>query len=259
MRNKAIYLVVLFLAGICAPAAFSQSEEEFKGMHRDIDSVRDALKVIQSDLQTIKQLLQQRPAAAQAQGFREADVSIDGAPFLGEKDAPVTVVEFSDYQCPFCARNFQQTFPQIVSDYIEAGKVKYVFRDYPLENIHPDAFKAAEAARCAAEQGKFWEMHDQLFTNQKALKPDDLIAHGKAVSLDESELKACLESGKQAPHVRKDMSEAREAGVRGTPGFFIGLTKPREPSIKAVKYLSGAQPYANFKEAIDTLLLLAAK
>lgn len=260
MKNRLILLFVLLLVGVCTPAAYSQSEDEFKGMRRDIDAVRDSLKVIQNELATIKQLLQQRPAAAPArpQGFQESDVSVDGAPFLGEKDAPVTIVEFSDFQCPFCKRNFQQTFPQILSEYIEKGKVKYVFRDYPLERIHPDAFKAAEAAHCAGEQGKYWEMHDKLLSNQQALKADDLIVHAKAVSLDEAALKGCLDSGRHADSVRKNLAEGSAAGVRGTPAFFFGLTKD-EPSIRAVKNLSGAQAYTSFKVAIDTLLMVAGK
>lgn len=245
---------------VCIPGAFAQSDEEMKGLRRDIDAVRDSLKVIQNELETIKKLLQQQPAAApQAQPFREATLSVDGAPSLGDKNAKVTLVEFSDYQCPFCKRNFQQTFPQIDRDYIKTGKVKYIFRAFPLESIHPAAFKAAEAALCAGEQGKYWEMHDKLFTNQTALGATDLAKYAEAVGLDGGQFKQCLDSGRNAAKVRNDQAEGRKAGVSGTPGFFLGLTQPNAPTVRATKFINGAQPYANFKEAIDTLLLVAAK
>ena len=163
MKTTKTLPLVLFLVGACTPAAFSQSADEVKSIRRDLDSVRDSLKLIQNDLETIKKLLQQPQQAAQPPAFKEAVLSVEGAQFLGQKNATVTVVEFSDYQCPFCARHVQQTLPLLRKEYVDTGKVKYVFRDHPLESIHPAAFKAAEAARCGGEQGKFWEMHDKLF------------------------------------------------------------------------------------------------
>lgn len=255
MTITKIFPLVVFLLGVCAPSAFPQSADEITGIRRDLDAVRDSLKVIQNELETIKKLLQQQPAAApQPQAFREATINIDGAPFRGEKNAKVTLVEFSDYQCAFCKRNFQQTFPQIDNDYIKTGKVKYVFHQFPLENIHPLAFKASEAALCGGEQGKYWEMHDKLFTNQTALAATDLVTYAKSVGLDESKFKQCLESGRNAAKVRNDLAEGRKAGVSGTPGSFLGLTQPNASTVKAVRFISGAQPYANFKDAIDQLL-----
>ena len=215
--------------------------------------------MIQNDLETIKKLLQQPQQAAQPPAFKEAVLSVEGAQFLGQKNATVTVVEFSDYQCPFCARHVQQTLPLLRKEYVDTGKVKYVFRDHPLESIHPAAFKAAEAARCGGEQGKFWEMHDKLFSNQTKLTAADLAAHAQEVSLDAAKFKECLDSGRQAGKIRTDLADGAKAGVRGTPGFFIGLTSPGGPTFKAVKFINGAQPYAQFKEAIDGLLTTASK
>lgn len=135
--------------------------------------------------------------------------------------------------------------------------MRYVARDFPLESIHPFAFKAAEAARCAADQGKYWEMHDKLFSNQSALTADDLLNYAKAVGADGAKFKECLDSGKQASKIRSDMAEGQKAGVSGTPGFFLGLTEPNATTVKATKNIVGAQPYANFKEAIDSLLASA--
>ncbi len=252
MKITKIFPLVLLLLGVRIPAAFSQSSAELKGLSRDIDAVRDGVKVIQNELAEIKKLLQQQPA--EPQPFREATINIDGAPFLGEKNARVTMVEFSDYQCPFSARNFQQTFPQVVSEYVKTGKLKYVFRDFPLESLHPLALKASVAARCAGEQGKYWEMHDKLFANQNALAADNLVAYAKEVGADGGKFKACLDSNPLANKVRADVTEGNRIGARGTPGFFLGLTQPNQPTFKAVKYIDGAQPFANFKDAIDQLL-----
>jgi protein-disulfide isomerase len=257
MKITKISLVVVFLVSVCTPAAFSQSvsAEDIKGLHRDLDAVRDSLKVIQNQIDTLTKLVQQPQAAApQPQAFRETTIDIGGAPVLGDKNAKVTLVEFSDYQCPFCGRNFQQTFPQILSNYIKTGKVKYVFRDFPLETIHPFAFKASEAARCAGEQGKYWEMHDRLFANQAALAANDLIAHGKAVGVDEGKFKTCMDSGRQATKIRDEQAQVRKLGITGTPGFFMGLTQPNESTIQAVRFINGAQPFDNFKIGLDELL-----
>ncbi len=129
--------------------------------------------------------------------------------------------------------------------------------DLPLESIHKLAFKAAEAANCAGEQGKFWEMHDRLFANQRTLEP--WKAHAEAVGLDVSKFEGCLNAGKQAEEIRKDMAEAAKAGVTGTPLFFLAYTDPSSSKIKTVARLSGAQPFAVFKAEIDKLLAAEPK
>jgi len=255
-----IFLVAVFVLGVSAPAAFPQSDEDIKSLRRDIDAVRDSQKLILSEIENVKRLLQQGvPAAAGAAptAFREAVLSIEGAPILGDKNAKVTLVEFTDYQCPFCGRHFSQVYPQINEEYIKTGKVKYVLRDFPLESIHPLAFKAAEAARCGGEQGKYWEMHDKLFENQTALTATDLAAHAKAAGLDAAKFKECLESGKHAAKVRSDIAEGRTAGVTGTPGFFVGLTQPNGTKITATKNIIGAQPFTSIKDAIEAVLATA--
>ena len=259
MRIPKIFPLVIFLMGVGSAAAYSQNDDDLKGVRRDLDAVRDSLKVIQNELENIKKMLQQGAGAPAGQPapFKEATINLDGAPVLGDKNAKVTLVEFSDYQCPFCARNFQQTFPQVNTEYVKTGKVKYIFRDFPLESIHPLAFKASEAARCGGEQGKYWEMHEILFTNQTKLAADDLTAHAKAAGVDSAKFKACMDSGRQAAKIRSDQADGRQAGVTGTPGFFMGLTQPNASTLKAVKFISGAQPYANFKDAIDSLLATA--
>jgi len=124
--------------------------------------------------------------------------------------------------------------------------------DFPLESMHKFAFKAAEAARCAGEQGKFWEMHDRLFANQTSLEPAK--PHAEAIGLDVAKFEGCLSAGKYAEAVRKDAAEGAKAGVTGTPLFFLAYTDPTSSKVKTVVRLSGAQPYATFKAQIDQLL-----
>ncbi len=170
--------------------------------------------------------------------------SADDDAFLGEEDAPVTIVEFTDYQCPFCGRHYTQTFGQIKSTYIDTGKVKYVTRDYPL-SFHPFAQKAAEATECAEDQDSFWEMHDKLFANQTALDVDSLKRYAGELGLNQTAFDTCLDGGEYAAEVQKDMADGSAAGISGTPGFWvIGADGKGE-------IVSGAQPFASFQAAID--------
>lgn len=172
----------------------------------------------------------------------KVDVSEDDDAVLGKVDAPVTIIEFSDYECPFCEKFFTETYPQLKKDYVDTGKVKIVFRDFPL-SFHPNAQKAAEAAECAGEQGgntAYFKMHDKLFQNQNDLSVNSLKKYAKEIGLDTAKFNSCLDSGKMASEIQKDESDGQAAGVSGTPAFFING-----------KLLEGAQPYSAFKKVID--------
>ena len=144
--------------------------------------------------------------------------------------------------------------PQLEKDYIQTGKVKYVIREYPIESIHKQAFKAAEAARCAGDKGKYWEMHDKIFANQGAMSPKDLVDHAQTLGLDVASFQQCLDSGRYAAKVRKDLGDANLAGVRGTPSFFLGLTEPNDSKITAVRSIRGAESFSGFQAIIDSVL-----
>jgi protein-disulfide isomerase len=194
---------------------------------------------------------------AQTSDIREGTlISVDGAPSMGANNAKVTMIEFSDYQCPHSSEYFILTMREIVKEYVKTGKVKYVYRDFPIESIHPLALKAAEGARCAGEQGKYWEMHDRFFRNQSSIEVKILPLHAVMLGLDVPKFQQCLDSSKYAAQVRESVAEGERAGVRGTPWFFLGLTDPNNSTLRAVAYVDGAQPYTVFKEAIDKLLSL---
>jgi protein-disulfide isomerase len=163
-------------------------------------------------------------------------------PSKGPAAAPVTIVEFSDFQCPACGRAFP-TLKRVLQQY--EGKVRLVFRDFPLD-MHPQAPKAAEAARCAGEQGKFWEMHDRLFTNQRALQIPDLKRHATELGLDAASFDSCIDSGKHAASWKADMDAGRKLGVGATPTFFVNG-----------RLLNGAMPFQAFSEVIDQELARA--
>lgn len=142
--------------------------------------------------------------------------------------------------------------PKLDDEYIKAGKLKYVVRDLPLESIHPQAFKAAEATHCAAEQGKYWELHDRLFMSQQQLGRADLTAHAQALGLDVPAFDRCVDGGKYAERVRKDVDEAQRLGIGGTPTFFVGVMDGGQ--LKGARTIRGAQPYASIKTVIDEVL-----
>jgi protein-disulfide isomerase len=236
-----VAVTVLLVLSIQAPVGAESPEIE--ALKKDVDALR-------VELDEIKTLLRERVGIP----MRGVVLGTEDSPFKGAPDARVTVVEFSDYQCPFCGRYVRETFPQIDEAYIKTGKVKYVFRDFPLERIHPEAAKAAEAARCASESGKYWEMHDRLFAHQKTLGTKDLPQHAQALGVNGPAFEQCLDSGKYAAKVRQALNEGRLAGVRATPTFFIGLTRPGDGKITAAAVLQGAQSFAAFQEAIEKLL-----
>jgi len=182
-------------------------------------------------------------------------ISLDDDPVKGDPNAPVTVVEFSDFQCPFCFSFFDQTLPLLERDYIDTGKVKLVYRDFPLDSIHQNARPTHIAAECADEQGKFWEYHDILFENQadwERLSSTDLDSQLKLYSttlgLESASFDSCLLSQEIADEVNADFVQASTYGATGTPTFFIGNEK--DGFIKIV----GAQPYVVFQSMIDNLL-----
>lgn len=257
MRTKLIWLLsTCLVAGLVFTVSLpAQSTDETAGLKKDIEALKEGQQAIQKDLQEIKKLLASRPAAGPApEQALNALISIDGEPMKGDKNAKLTLVEFSEYQCPFCGRHVRDTFPNIDKEYIQTGKVRYVFRDLPLESIHKNAFKAAEASHCAGEQKKYWEMHDRLFANQNALEPAMLAAHAQAIGLDSKKFQACLDSGKYADQIRKDIAEANKYGITGTPTTVIGMTQPGDTKIKVARVIRGAQGFNAFKAAFDELL-----
>jgi protein-disulfide isomerase len=168
------------------------------------------------------------------------NMNIGDAPVEGVASAPVTIIELSDFQCPYCGQFATTTYKQIKTDYIDTGKVKMAFINFPLTSIHANAQKAAEASLCANEQGKFWQMHDKMFANQDALAVVNLKGYAKTLGLNTTQFDSCLDTGKYVAKIQQGITDAEAQGITGTPAFVING-----------KLITGAQPYVEFKTMID--------
>jgi protein-disulfide isomerase len=239
-----------------------QKSDDLKKLREEVKSLKTGQEAMQKDLQEIKKLLEARVGALPPPAPTLQAISVGDNPFLGNKNARVVLLDFSDYQCPFCGRFVRETMPELEQEYIKTGKVKYVFRDLPIEAIHPFALKAAEAVRCAGEQSTYWEMHYRLYQNQNALDVGSMPAHAQALGMNLAAFTACLNSGKYATGIRKDMADASAAGISGTPTFVVGLVNTRNPNdrnIKVLQQIIGAQPFEAFKAALEKALAAANK
>ena len=236
-------VVVVAIASFFAGSYFSNLDSDVVTN----SELADAISKLESKIGNTQKAPSQSPQPVR--------ISLDNDPIRGDPNAPITIVEFSDFQCPFCARFHVQTLPLIIEEYIEEGKVNLVYRDFPIQSIHPNALPAAVAAECANEQGRYWEYHDMLFEKQNGwnrLDSNTAIStfsqYATDVGLEQQQFDSCLGSGKYLEEVQGDLSDGRDYGISGTPGFFIG-----NDEIGFVK-LSGAQPFDSFKKIIDAQL-----
>ncbi len=258
---KPVWYFILALPGVIAAALIAvfillrpdilQPAATMTKLSKEVEGLKLGQGAILQELASISRTIQ---GPRQQGPRRNVVLEATGAGVLGDRKARIAIIEFSDYQCPFCLRYFRNTMPKLVKDYVDTGKVKYVLRDFPLTSIHPEAFAAAAAARCAGDQGKYMEMHDQFFAKQATLRQADWNAHAKAVGLNVGDFEACMESKRYEAAVKKDMEAGIAAGVRGTPTFFIGSLDADGTTMRAGNIITGAQPYRVFKRALDSLL-----
>lgn len=191
-------------------------------------------------------------AAVDQQPVAELLLAPLGHTVKGHASARLAVIEFSDFQCPYCARYAAGTHARLEHDYVDTGRIKYAFRHMPLDRIHPHAQIAAEAAECAGRQGRFWDMYDRLFANQSRLGPADLLAHGKSIGLDSRTFAACVK-GESAAAVEGDRAEAARLAITSTPTFLIGdLTA--EGELRVRRRVKGTYPPDVFAAIFDELL-----
>jgi protein-disulfide isomerase len=242
-------------AQTAAPAPSPAPADSSAALAQQLAELLKELRALRGEMSQLRQAISTMRAGAPAPPAAPpvpARVSLDDDAALGPAGAPVAIVEFSEYQCPFCRRFHEQTLPQLKERYIDTGKVRYVFRDFPLDSIHPQAKAAAVAAHCAGKQGSYWQMHDALFTNQPRLGPPLYAELAGTLKLDARTFQACLEAKDSAKEVDDDQAYGESIGVQGTPHFFIGRLK--DGQIVDVKRLSGAQPLPAFTQVIDELL-----
>lgn len=213
--------------------------------HQQADQILD-------ELRQIRQLLEQqqaKPGAPQKEGPKRAKLALQAVPMLGSKDAPLTMVEFTDYQCPFCRQFYTSTFADLKKNYIDTGKVRFYSRDLPLD-FHPDAMRAAQAGRCAAEQGQFWQMRDLMAANPGKLDMENLVADAGGLKMDVRAFRVCVESEKNKNAVQTDVLEAMKIGAEGTPSFVVGKSTPDGVDGELI---IGALPYETFDQKLKEL------
>jgi protein-disulfide isomerase len=249
-------MILLLLCFGLSQFGYAQAQSETKDQPQgELSALRIDIRALQAEQQQIitrldelKQLLQlnsQPPASV-------TSVSVRGETFRGDSGARVALIEYADFECPYCGEYERKTFPQILSDYINTGRIKYFYRDLPLPG-HARALPAARAARCAGEQGKFWEMHDSLFAKQNALSVPALLDRAQTLGLDTAKFTECQSSEKYTADIQKSVSEAQKMGIDGTPTFFLGVVEP-SADVTIEKRLQGAAPFDVFKTEIDALL-----
>jgi protein-disulfide isomerase len=219
---------------------------------KDQGITRQQADQILNELRQIRQLLERQQAQAprpQEEQATRAKLNLAGFAMLGSKEAPLTIVEFTDYQCPFCQRFHVTAFPDLKKNYIDTGKVRFYSRDMPLD-FHPNAMRAAEAARCASDQGQFWQLRDVMGANPNKLDLDSLVADATDLKMDVNAFRACVESEKYKNSVQTDVMDAMKIGASGTPTFVVGKSTPDGVDGELVV---GAQPYPMFDQKLKDL------
>lgn len=252
--RRALPLAVGLLTVLGCGASSAQSPKETEALKKEIEALKASQSEMQKSLNEVRDFLKAITGGRfGGPSIEGASVDITGAPVNGEASAPVTLVEISDYHCPFCRRHVQQTQPQIYAEYVNAGKVRHVFLHYPIDQLHPNAYRSHEAASCAADQRKFWDLHAKLW--EKAVNTvEELTTVAQAAGLDMSAFRQCLDSRKHAQEVKDNVARIQKLGINGTPAFLIGRTPAAGQPVKVTKFVEGALPFTAFKEAFDTVL-----
>jgi protein-disulfide isomerase len=234
-------------------------EADVATLKTEVATLLQTQKQILDQLSELKKLVQAAPPAIAAvpnagpgaPPVPQMPTSMDTTGLIsqGDSNAHIAIIEYTDFECPFCGRYARETYPQIEQNYIKTGKVRYFYRDFPLA-MHPHAIAAAQAARCANDQGKFWEMHDSLFANQDALTETDFWSRAQSLGLNADQFKQCLSSQKYADTVTQSITAGNGYGITGAPMFYIGSIG-QNGVVTIDKTVTGAQPYENFQSAID--------
>ena len=257
MKIRSLLALLVFAA---APGLVAQQAPKPVPIEEQIEALRQGQGEMMRELAEIKAMLKSRAAeepSLKTQPSAHVVANVFGEPFRGDAKARVAIMEYSDFDCPYCGRYARDIYPMLDAAYVKTGKIKYFFRDLPLEE-HPQAGFKANLARLAGEQGKFWEAHDWLFAHQVPMdaKGEDLFA--KELGLDRAKIGTGAEDGKYNGIIQASMNSARHYQISGTPAFLIGTLSEDGRVFTAEKVFMGAQTFEGFKEILDSLLNPAA-
>jgi protein-disulfide isomerase len=227
---------------------------QFRSSSRFLDAAAAVAMIIASGVVVWVNLSHRRLAVAldSSPPIPASLVSLSGSPQVGSTAARVVVIEYSDFQCPYCGAFARESWPALRRDYVDSGRVLFAFRNFPL-SIHRDALKAAEAAECARRQGRFWQMHDELFQDPKDLGEAHLIEHATRAGLALPVYRSCMSSETARNAVQADTKSGDELKLNGTPTFFFG-TQERDGFVRVTSVQAGALPLERFKQLLDGLL-----
>jgi len=240
-----VRILSIFFFLLLIPASLSAegiTQEQGKAILEELRAIKKELREIKKNGIASAAKPKERPTKAQ-------NVATLGSPILGDLKAPITLIEFTDYECPFCKKFYKKTLPELKKQYIDTGKVRLVVRDFPLP-FHKNARSAANAAHCAGEQDKFWPMHDALYEN-KNLNREGIKTYATKMGLKLKPFESCLDAKRYKKHIDNDVKEAQMAGVRGTPAFILGKTTD---NLVSGEFVSGHRNFNFFKSRIEKLL-----
>ena len=254
IRNKTSRSIIIGM-GLClwtmVQPAFASDSEDLKALTKQIEALTKQVSAMHDDVGNLSNRLEKIEAMVPKKKKPTlVSVNLDDAQVMGNKDAKLGILEFTDFQCPFCSHFYQDVLPNLKKSYIDSGEVSFAVRNYPL-SFHPHAMNAAIAMRCVREQDKaaFWDMSEELFSHQDKLGKDFYTNLAKQQDLNLAQFKSCQDDPAQKQAIEKELKYAETVGVSGTPTFFVGHVKGNQ-LVDAVR-LEGAQPYTVFAEVID--------
>lgn len=244
-------VIMLFLSLTVQYSVFAQ--DDISDLKKEIDELRHEQKELHAFLKQFKELLQKRRMPDPPQvNVQDVEFELGNNPAKGSDTAPLVLIEFSDYQCSFCAKHTKETYPELYERYIKTDKLRYVVIDKPL-SIHNMADEAAEAAHCADEQGKFWEIHKEIMDNPVTI--NDLNSLALSLNLDVDKFENCIVTKRYAPKVASNISLSNKLNIAVTPGFIIASSYPGNPQkVKGIDFIPGAKPFEYFQKNIDAAL-----
>jgi len=255
MFNRLVVLTcVIFLSVFsCASAYADKAKDQWENeILLQLSELRKTQGIMKKQIDVLtKALISLKTQRSIAHA--DLNLSKNNYPALGNKNADVAIVEFSDFECPFCRRHENNTLPELKKKYIDNGKVKYLFVDFPL-GFHAHSVSAAVAGACAQNQGKFWQMHNLIFKDQRKLNKDLYLKLASSLHLNMNKFEQCLTDENVKDKIKNQIELGTSVGVRGTPSFLIG--KIKNGKLTDVQPISGAQPFANFKRVLDKTLAL---
>jgi protein-disulfide isomerase len=257
MNNIVRFARVVILASVvvhlCESNLFGQAIAIAEPVSKRLELLEQAVRALERQVSDLTTTLRAALPPSPILDIQPFDLNIDNAATKGSRSATVALIEYSDFQCPFCGQHSKTAYRELQREFVDTGRIRYVFRNLPIESLHPLAFKAAEAGECAREQNKFWEMHDRLFSNQQALGISDLLDHAQALNVDFAIFRGCLTDGAMTAKVRDDLAEAGRLGLTATPVFLVGQFQG-DGSVRIRRKITGAQPFQVFQAALEAFL-----